>query len=95
MVYYVYMLTNWNNKVLYTGVTNNLAQRFHQHKNGLIDGFTKRYKTTKLVYVEVNDNINAAIIREKSIKGLLRIKKNQLVESINPNWQDLSETWIF
>jgi putative endonuclease len=89
--YYVYLLTTWNNKVLYTGVTNNLARRIYEHKNKLIDGFTKKYNVQKLVYFEETDDIQAAIEREKQIKGWLRTKKDNLVESENPDWHDLSD----
>ena len=89
--YYVYLLTTRNNKVLYTGVTNNLAKRIYEHKNKLIDGFTKKYNVHKLVYFEETGDIRAAIEREKQIKGWLRIKKDKLVESNNPYWLDLSD----
>ena len=89
--YYVYLLTTWNNKVLYTGVTNNLERRIYEHKNKLNNGFTKKYNIHKLVYFEETDDILVAIEREKQIKGWLRVKKNNLVESVNPNWRDLSD----
>ena len=88
--YYVYLLTTWNNKVLYTGVTNNIERRMYEHKNKLNNGFTKKYNIHKLVYFEETDDIVTAIEREKQIKGWLRVKKNNLVESVNPNWHDLS-----
>ncbi len=91
--YYVYMMTNKGNKVLYTGVTNNLERRLWEHKNKQYEGFTSRYNATKLVYFEETSDINSAIVREKQIKGWLRIKKNNLIESINPDWKDLSEEW--
>ncbi len=91
--YYVYMLTNWNNKVLYIGVTNNLERRMYQHKHKLIKGFSSRYNLNKLVYFEYGNDVEAAIAREKQLKGWLRQKKNVLVESINPAWNDLSEDW--
>ena len=87
--YYVYLLTTWNNKVLYTGVTNNLERRMYEHKNKLIDGFTKKYNVNKLVYFEKTDDVLLAIEREKQIKGWLRVKKNKLVDSLNPDWRDL------
>jgi putative endonuclease len=90
VMYYVYILTNKSNKVMYIGVTNDLQRRLYEHKNSLIDGFTKRYNVHKLVYYENYKNINDAIYREKSLKGLLRIRKNELVETINPEWKDLS-----
>jgi putative endonuclease len=67
--YYVYILTNKSNKVLYTGVTNNLARRMFEHKNKLVEGFTKKYNLTKLVYYEIASNVESAIIREKQIKN--------------------------
>jgi len=88
--YYVYLLTNWNNKVIYVGVTNDLNRRIYEHKNKLISGFTKRYKLNKLVYFEETCDINAAITREKEIKKWRREKKDKLVNQINPNWHDLS-----
>ncbi len=87
--YYVYILTNKTNKVLYTGITNNILRRIHEHKSGIIEGFTKKYRTEKLVYVESFDNPNDAIAAEKKIKGWLRIKKIRLIESMNPQWDDL------
>ena len=63
--YYIYLITNWNNKVLYTGVTNNLEKRVYQHKNKLIKGFTEKYNVNKLVYFEQTTDINSAIVREK------------------------------
>ena len=89
--YYVYILTNWNNKVMYVGVTNDLNRRLYEHKNGLVDGFTKKYNVHKLVYCEDCGSIIDAISREKEIKGWKREKKNQLVESLNPEWKELSD----
>jgi len=89
--YYVYLLTTWNNKVLYTGVTNNLERRIYEHKNKLVKGFTKKYNVHKLVYFEVTEDILVAIEREKQIKGWIRSKKNNLIESVNPDWRDLSD----
>ena len=88
--YYVYILTNRTNNVLYTGVTNDLERRCKEHKNNLIKGFTGRYNIHKLVYFEVHDYIDAAIAREKQIKGLLRIKKICLIEAFNDGWEDLN-----
>jgi len=93
MLYYVYMLTNWNNRVLYTGVTNDLNRRLYEHKYKLIDGFTKKYQVTKLVYFEYTSDVSSAIIREKQIKGWRRVKKDALIEAVNPTWKDLSEDW--
>jgi len=89
--YYVYLLTNWNNKVIYVGVANDLNRRIYEHKNKLISGFTKKYNLNKLVYFEETCDINAAINREKEIKKWRREKKDILVNQINPNWQDLSD----
>jgi Predicted endonuclease containing a URI domain len=89
--YYVYFLTNWNNKVIYVSVTNDLNRRIYEHKNKLISGFTKKYNLNKLVYFEETCDINAAINREKEIKKWRREKKDILVNQINPNWQDLSD----
>lgn len=87
--YYVYILTNWNNTVMYIGVTNDLVRRLYEHKNKLNDGFTKKYNLNKLVYFELFFDINEAVKREKEIKKWRREKKNKLVESINPEWRDL------
>lgn len=88
--YYVYILSNWNNKVFYIGVTNNLERRVFEHKNKLVEGFTKKYNLTKLVYFENFSDIDDAIAAEKKLKGWLRIKKVRLIESKNPTWSDLS-----
>ena len=93
MKYYVYILSNWNNKVLYTGMTNNLERRMFEHKNGIIDGFTKKYNVHKLVWFDTTSNIYSAIEKEKQIKGWLRSKKIALIEEKNPDWQDLSADW--
>jgi putative endonuclease len=87
--YCVYIMTNAHNTVIYSGVTNNLARRVYEHKNGLGGIFTKKYNVNKLVYYEVGDNVNAALAREKQIKGGSRKKKIDLVNSINPEWKDL------
>lgn len=88
--YYVYILTNWNNRVMYIGVTNNLQHRLQQHKHGVYEGFTKKYRVHKLVYYETASDVRAAIQREKQLKGWRRDRKNLLVESVNPHWLDLS-----
>lgn len=90
--YFVYILTNKSNTVLYTGVTNNLPRRVYEHKAKLIDGFTKKYNATKLVYYEVFEGINYAIAREKQIKAGSRQKKLDLINGFNPAWSDLFET---
>ncbi len=92
--YYVYIITNKRNTVLYTGVTNDLRRRVYEHKEKLVDGFTKKYNITKLVYYEISSNVAAAIAREKKIKGWLRRKKIALIESVNPQWEDLSKGWF-
>ena len=91
--YYVYILTNWNHKVMYIGVTGNLIRRLNEHRNGVSEGFTKKYRVHKLVYFEETSDVYAALAREKQLKGMLRSKKNALVETLNPDWHDLSEDW--
>ena len=93
VIYYVYIFTNRNNKVMYVGVTNNLERRVYEHKHKLVDGFTKRYNISKLVYYDHTSDVKAAIEREKQIKGWVRKRKNELVETMNPNWNDLSNGW--
>ena len=87
--YFVYILSNRSNSVVYVGVTNNLERRLYEHKNGLFDGFTKKYNVHKLVYYEYTTDIKSAIAREKQIKGWRRSKKNDLINSKNPEWKDL------
>ena len=88
----IYMLTNSNNTVLYTGVTSNIVSRLYQHRNGTFKrSFSSKYALNKLVYYEVFLNIEDAIAREKQIKGGSRAKKENLIISINPNWNDLSK----
>ena len=90
--YYVYMMTN-HSGTLYVGVTNDLRRRVWEHKQKLIEGFTKRYNITRLVYYEETPDVNTAIDREKQIKGWLRKKKIALIESLNSSWKDLSDGW--
>jgi len=90
-VWYVYIMTNKIYWVLYVWVTSDLQKRISQHKSLEVDGFTKKYKLIKLVYFEEIWDIETAINREKQLKWLLRSKKIQLIESINPTWDDLSE----
>ena len=78
---------------MYVGVTGNLLRRLYEHKNGVYEGFTKKYHVHKLVYFEETSDVYAALIREKQLKGLLRSKKNALVETMNPDWHDLSKDW--
>ena len=87
----VYIVTNKKNGALYTGVTSSLLQRIHQHKNNIIEGFTKQYGCKLLVYYELYDDMLKAIEREKQIKSGSRIKKLKLIESTNPCWFDLFE----
>jgi len=89
--YCVYIMTNAHNNVLYTGVTNNLARRVYEHKNGLGSKFVKKYNVHKLVYYEIGNDINAATAREKQIKGDSRKKKIDLINNMNPQWKDLYE----
>ncbi len=90
MRYYVYILATKDNKVIYTGVTNNLPRRIYEHKNSLDrNSFTSRYHVNKLVYFEITNDITVAIEREKQIKGWNRARKNKLIASKNPNWEDL------
>jgi putative endonuclease len=90
--YYVYILTN-RSKTLYTGVTNDLIRRVYEHKQKLIPGFTQKYNIDKLAYYDETVDVTAAIAREKQIKGWLRAKKIALIESMNPEWHDLSADW--
>ncbi|MDD5093684.1 MAG: GIY-YIG nuclease family protein [Dehalococcoidia bacterium] len=87
--YYVYILTNKSNAVLYTGVTNNLKRRAYEHREKLVDGFTRKYNVMRLVYYEVFEDVAEAILREKQIKAGSRQKKLDLVQSLNPGWTDL------
>jgi len=89
--YYVYIMTNKNNTVLYTGVTNDLQRRVFEHKSSKGNKFTNKYKINKLVYYESTQDVNAAIYREKQIKAGSRKSKIALIEQMNPDWTDLSE----
>jgi len=89
--YYVYIMTNKANMVLYTGVTNDLKRRVYEHKQKLVDGFTKKYNVVKLVYYEVFKTIESAIKREKQIKRWRREWKTKLIEKVNPEWEDLGD----
>jgi putative endonuclease len=88
--YYVYLLSNWNNKALYIGFTNDLQRRIHEHQQKLIPGFTEKYNVNKLVYYEETSDVMSAISREKELKKWRREKKNALVNSVNPEWKDLN-----
>lgn len=87
--FYIYIMTNKSNTVLYTGVTSNITQRVYQHKEKQIEGFTKRYNITKLVYYEVFSDAENAISREKQIKDFPRSRKMALIDRFNPIWEDL------
>ena len=93
-IYYIYILTNKENGTLYTGVTNNLVRRIYEHKNKLVEGFTKKYSLDKLVYYESYESIESAILREKQIKGGSRKKKLDLINKFNKKWEDLYEKII-
>ncbi len=90
--YFIYIATNPGNTVLYTGVTNSISRRMWEHKQKLVEGFTKKYNVNKLVYTEVYTTALEAITREKQIKGWVRSKKIILIEKDNPQWKDLSDT---
>ena len=92
--YFVYILTNKKNGILYTGMTNNLVRRIYEHKNSVFDGFSKAYKLHLLVYYEIQNDINEAIKREKQIKKWKRRWKVEMIEKGNPEWEDLYEDII-
>jgi putative endonuclease len=87
--YFVYILTNANHTVLYTGVTNDLVRRLNEHKHKKIKGFTQKYNVDKLIYFEEFEFIDHAIAREKQIKGYSRVKKDALIDKFNPEWKEL------
>ena len=87
--YYIYIMTNKGNRVLYTGVTGNLVKRVYQHRERQVQGFTSRYNVTKLVYFEIFNNPVNAIAREKQMKAGSRWKKVKLIERHNPEWKDI------
>ena len=89
--YYIYILSNFTKTVLYAGVTDNLVKRVYQHKQKLVDGFTAKYHVDRLVYYEIFQDPETAITREKTIKNLVRRKKNALIDTFNPAWEDLYE----
>lgn len=88
-MYYVYILASQNNRVVYVGVTNDLIRRVYEHKEKLVEGFTKRYNVSKLVYFEQTTDVESAILREKQLKTFSRDKKNRLIIHDNPEWKDL------
>jgi putative endonuclease len=90
----VYIVTNQKNGTLYTGVTSNLIKRTYEHRESLIKGFSKKYGCKLLVFYELHETMEAAILKEKQIKNFARKKKLQLIESINPDWKDLYEDII-
>ena len=87
-------MTNKNNTVIYIGVTSNLIKRVYEHKSKMYKGFSSRYNCNKLVYFEEFININDAILREKQLKAGNRMKKEELIKSLNPDWLDLSIDWV-
>ena len=89
--YYVYILASKQNGTLYIGVTNDLERRLYEHKNNLIDGFTKRYRVHRLVYYESANDVHAALQREKQLKRWTRKWKIELIEKTNPQWHDFAE----
>ena len=91
--YYVYILSSVS-KVIYIGVTSDLAKRVYEHKQGEVDGFTKKYKVKSLAYYEVTNDVNGAIQREKQLKAWRREKKVKLIETMNPDWTDLYDSII-
>jgi putative endonuclease len=92
--YYVYILASKRNGTLYIGITNNLVKRVYEHKNNLVEGFTKKYSIHKLVYYEQTENINSVIQREKRLKKWNRVWKIELIERFNPDWKDLYDELI-
>ena len=92
--YYVYMMANKNNNVLYIGVTNNLIRRVYEHKKGMIDGFTKKYNCHKLVWFQQADDVTTAITQEKKMKKWKREYKKNVIREINPEWKDLYDELI-
>ena len=92
-MYYVHILTNKTNNVLYIGMTGDIQRRISEHKSEMIDGFSKRYHTHKLVYFEEYGDSMEAISREKQLKGYKRDKKIALIDKMNPDWNDLSDDW--
>ena len=90
--FYVYILSSYRG-TLYVGVTNNLERRLYEHRQKLVVGFTQRYKVSKLIYYETTESVEAAIAREKELKGWQRSKKVALIEASNPYWLDLAKEW--
>lgn len=92
--YYTYILSNKYNTTFYVGVTSNLIKRIYEHKNNLVEGFTKKYNLHQLVYYEISEDIESSILREKQLKKWKRDWKIKLIEKTNPNFEDLYETII-
>jgi putative endonuclease len=90
--YFIYIITN-KTGTLYIGLTNNIKKRIYEHKNKLIEGFTKKYNIDRLLYFETFRDMDSAIAREKTLKGWLRKKKLELIRDSNPEWKDISEKW--
>ena len=88
--YYVYILTNRSRQVLYIGVTNDLSRRVSEHKRHIVEGFTKKYNVDVLVYAEAYSDIKEAISREKQLKKWSRVKKRELVSTVNPEWEEIT-----
>ena len=93
-MYFVYILSNWDDSVLYIGITSDLPKRLYEHRNHLADGFTAKYNVNKLVYYETTTDVRVAIEREKQLKKWRREKKNNWVATMNPQWKDLSLEWL-
>ena len=91
--YAVYILTNYNETTFYTGVTGNLQKRIWEHKNKVVEGFTKKYNVDRLVYYELTENVETALNREKQLKRWHRQWKINLIKEMNPEFKDLSEQW--
>ena len=92
-IYVVYILTNYNETTFYIGVTGNLQKRIWEHKNKVVEGFTKKYNIDRLVYYELTENIESALNREKQLKRWHRQWKINLIKEMNPEFKDLSEQW--
>ncbi|RJQ15014.1 MAG: GIY-YIG nuclease family protein [Nitrospiraceae bacterium] len=90
--YYIYLMTNKDHNVIYTGITNDLKRRACEHKEKIVEGFTKRYNINKLVFYEICRDVENAIVREKQIKAGSRAKKIAIINKLNPEWNDLYET---
>ena len=93
-LYYIYVLTNKSNKVLYIGITYDLTRRMYEHKNKLVEGFCAKYNVSKLVYFEVTNDVESALEREKQLKNWHRDWKMNHITSLNPNWKDLSDDFL-